>query len=417
MRIALVSEHASPLAVLGAVDAGGQNVHVAALAASLASLGHEVVVHTRRDDPDLPATVAMGPGVTVDHVDAGPPESVPKDLLAAHMPDFGAGLAARWSVAPPDVVHAHFWMSGMASMPVARRLGIPFVQTFHALGTVKARHQGAADTSPPERPGTEATLARHADALVATCSDEVFELVRMGARRRSIAVVPCGVDLRHFTPDGPADPRPAPGPAGSCTGPGQVRHRLVSVGRLVERKGVGEVIAALAEVPATELLVAGGPPRHALWSDPEAVRLRRIAETTGVGDRVRFLGRVGRGELPALLRSADGVVCVPWYEPFGIVPLEAMACGVPVVAASVGGLIDTVVDDVTGLRVPPRDHAALVAALRRLVGDPALRRRLGRGGVERARSRFGWPRVARATAETYRELLAAPARSGVEVLR
>lgn len=399
MRIALVSEHASPLAVLGEVDAGGQNVHVAALATSLAAIGHEVMVHTRRDCTDLPATTAMGPGVTVDHVRAGPPRAVPKDDLVEHMPLFGAELARRWEVSPPDVVHAHFWMSGMAAMPVAQRLGIPFVQTFHALGTVKRRYHGTADTSPAVRIDTEAAIARGADALVATCSDEVFELVRTGAHRSRITVVPSGVDLRHFTPGGPASARHG------CA------HRLLSVGRLVERKGVAEVISALGEVPDTELLVAGGPDRSALAGDPEATRLRRLADTSGVGERVRFLGRVGREELPSLMRSSDAVVCFPWYEPFGLVPLEAMACGVPVVAASVGGLIDTVVDDVTGLRVPPGDRSALGASLRRLLGDTELRHRLGQGGVQRARSRFGWARVARATAEIYAELVATPTRS------
>ncbi|HET9691286.1 MAG TPA: glycosyltransferase [Acidimicrobiales bacterium] len=401
-----MSEHASPLAVLGDVDAGGQNVHVAALAMALAKLGHEVVVHTRRDSADLPDTVAMAPGVVVDHVAAGPARPLPKDELVDHMPCFGAELGRRWADAPPDVVHAHFWMSGMASLPVCRTLGIPFVQTFHALGTVKRRHQGAADTSPPQRLEVEATLACAADRIVATCSDEVFELKRMGANGRRTVVVPCGVNLTRFTPDGPVAPRP----------PGV--HRLLSVGRLVERKGVGEVIAALAEVPGAELLVAGGPDRARLAGDPEAARLAALAADHGVADRVQFLGRVGRDDLPALLRSADAVVCVPWYEPFGIVPLEAMACGVPVVAASVGGLIDSVVDDVTGIHVPPRDHAALVGALGHLLGDEALRRRLGAGGVRRAQTRFGWARVARSTAQVYEDLLAAaPARRGAKARR
>lgn len=397
MRIALVSEHASPLAVLGDVDAGGQNVHVAALAAGLAALGHEVVVHTRRDDPDLPDRVPMGPGVVVDHVAAGPHRALPKDDLLPFMPALGDELGRRWAAAPPDVVHAHFWMSGVAARPHALRLGIPFVQTFHALGTVKRRHQGAQDTSPAGRLKAEAALARDADRLIATCSDEVFELVRMGAHRRRISVVPCGVDLARFTPGGPVAPR-RPGVA-----------RLLSVGRLVERKGVGEVVAALAALPGVELVVAGGPDRGALGADPEAARLTELARRHGVAGRVHLLGRVGRDALPALLRSADAVVCTPWYEPFGIVPLEAMACGVPVVASSVGGLIDTVVDDVNGLRVPPRDREALVASLRRLLADPALRARLGRGGVARARSRFGWPMVARATADAYAALTAAAA--------
>ena len=210
MRIAMVSEHASPLAVLGGVDAGGQNVHVASLAAALGRMGDEVVVHTRRDDPVPPRRVALVPGVEVDHVDAGPPTEVPKDELLPHMAAFADELREAWAAEPPDVVHAHFWMSGLAATDAAADLGIPVVHTFHALGVVKRRHQGPKDTSPPQRLRLERALARRVDRIVATCSDEVFELLRMGADRRRITVVPCGVDLERFTAGGPAEPRPAP---------------------------------------------------------------------------------------------------------------------------------------------------------------------------------------------------------------
>src|SRR3954468_1154189 len=151
MRIALVSEHASPLAVLGGVDAGGQNVHVAALARGLARRGAEVVVHTRRDDGALPRRVALCHGVVVDHVDAGPPVALPKDELLVHMDAFAAELEQQWRDERPDVVHSHFWMSGLAALQAARELDIPVVHTFHALGVVKRRYQGDADTSPPAR--------------------------------------------------------------------------------------------------------------------------------------------------------------------------------------------------------------------------------------------------------------------------
>src|SRR4029450_13792073 len=206
------------------------------------------------------------------------------------------GLWGSFEADPPDVVHGHLWRWGRWALAAARPLGIPVVQTFHALGVVKRRHQGARDTSPPTRLREEAILAKEADRIVATCSDEVFELVRMGADLRRVAVVPCGVDLRLFRVDGPAGPRP---PA---------RYRLLVVSRLVERKGIGDVVAALARVPGAELLVAGGPPADELDRAPEARRLPALAERAGVADRVRLLGRVGRGELPALYRSADLVV-------------------------------------------------------------------------------------------------------------
>jgi len=395
VKVAMVSEHASPLAMLGGADAGGQNVHVAALAAALARRGTEVVVHTRRDDPALPDRVAAAPGVTVEHVDAGPPHPIPKDQLLPHMNEFAARLRRSWRVDPPDVVHAHFWMSGRAALAVCRPLGLPLVQTFHALGVVKRRHQGAKDTSPPSRIREEAMLVKEADRIVATCSEEVFELVRMGADLRRIAVAPCGVDLGLFRPDGPAEPRPAG------------RHRMLVVSRLVERKGIGNAITALAGVPEAELVVAGGPPADRLDGDREARRLAGLATRLGVADRVQLRGRVGQRDLPALYRSADLVVCVPWYEPFGIVPLEAMACGAPVVASAVGGLVDSVVDGVTGVHVAPRRPDLLGPVLSALLADKAGRAALGAAGARRARRRYGWDRIAGSILEVYAGVTAA----------
>jgi type III pantothenate kinase len=393
MRIALVSEHASPLAVLGGVDAGGQNVHVAALARGLARRGAKVVVHTRRDDPDLPRRVRLCPGVQVDHVDAGPPTHVPKDDLLPHMGAFAAELERAWREHPPDVVHSHFWMSGLASLEAAGVLGIPVVHTFHALGVVKRRYQGSADTSPPERLDIESGIVRDAKRIVATCTDEAFELMRLGAERGKVHVIPCGVDLERFRPDGPADDR------------GRA-HRIVYAGRLVERKGIGNIISALEQVPDCELVVAGGPPRDLLTADAEARRLLALAEHHGVQDRLVLCGRVERDALPALLRSADALVSVPWYEPFGITPLEAMACGVPVVASAVGGMIDTVVDGVTGRHVPPRDPGRLAAVLREVLADPASAADQGRAGIRRTRQLYDWDRVAVATLDVYEELAA-----------
>jgi D-inositol-3-phosphate glycosyltransferase len=395
VKVAMVSEHASPLAMLGGADAGGQNVHVAALAAALARRGTEVVVHTRRDDPALPDRVAAAPGVTVEHVDAGPPHPIPKDQLLPHMNEFAARLRRSWQVDPPDVVHAHFWMSGRAALAACRPLGLPLVQTFHALGVVKRRHQGAKDTSPPSRIREEAMLAKEADRIVATCSEEVFELVRMGADLRRIAVAPCGVDLGLFRPDGPAEPRPAG------------RHRMLVVSRLVERKGIGNAITALAGVPEAELVVAGGPPADRLDGDREARRLAGLATRLGVADRVQLRGRVGQRDLPALYRSADLVVCVPWYEPFGIVPLEAMACGAPVVASAVGGLVDSVVDGVTGVHVAPRRPDLLGPVLSALLADKTRRAALGAAGAQRARRRYGWDRIAGSILEVYAGVTAA----------
>jgi glycosyltransferase involved in cell wall biosynthesis len=392
MKIAMVSEHASPLATLGGEDAGGQNVHVAALSRALADRGHEVAVYTRRDDPTLTEEVTFGPGVTVVHVPAGPSHEIPKDDLLPWMPEFGRRLRQRLLADTPDIVHSHFWMSGLAALEAAREVGAPIVHTFHALGTVKRRHQGRADTSPPERIERESMIGRSVDAVIATCEDEVRELIRMKVPRRTACVVPCGVDLRSFAPDEVVKVR-------------RERPRLLSIGRLVPRKGVDTAIHALRHVPDAELLIAGGPPADLLDEDPEVRRLRRIAEKAGVADRTRFLGRVTRPDVPALMRSADLVVTVPWYEPFGIVPLEAMACGVPVVASAVGGHLSTVVSGVTGLLVPPRRPAVLGKALRKLLADPLMLTAYGIAAADRARSRYGWNRVAAETFAAYTRVL------------
>lgn len=387
----MVSEHASPLAVLGGQDAGGQNVHVAALAEGLARLGARVVVHTRRDDPGLAPRVHLAPGVEVNHVDAGPACPLPKDDLLPHMAAFGRALADEWATDPPDVVHAHFWMSGVAAMQAARLTGVPVAQTFHALGVVKRRHQGAADTSPPARITLERRLARAADCVIATCRDEVRELAGMDADPRRVRVVPCGVDVARFTPDGP--------------GAGMRAGRVLAVGRLVPRKGIDDAIRAVARLPGVELTVAGGPPAPMLTADAEARRLAALARALGVADRVHLAGAVSRDEVAALMRGAAAVVSVPWYEPFGIVPLEAMACGAPVVASAVGGMLDTVVDGVTGAHVPPRRPDALADALADLLGDAERRRRLGQAGVRRARHRYAWDRVAADTLDVYESLV------------
>lgn len=388
MRIAMVSEHASPLAVLGDVDAGGQNVHVAALAERLSRRGNDVTVYTRRDDADRPERVDTPAGYTVEHVTAGPPEPIPKDRLLPHMPEFGRELSRRWA-RPPDIVHAHFWMSGLAALQA--RGQIPLVQTYHALGAVKRRHLGADDTSPGGRLDAERRIGRDADHIIATCEDEVSELRAMGVPAGKTTVVPCGIEPSRLSPDGPA------------AGHGG-RRRLVSVGRLVRRKGVDTIVRALADLPDTELVVVGGPPAAELYRDDEARRLRRVARDCGVAGRVVLLGGLPPDDVPRLLRSADVAVFTPWYEPFGIAPLEAMACGVPVVATAVGGITDTVVNEMTGEHVPPRRPDVLAATLRGLLADPLRLEVYGRLGAERARTHYSWDRIAARTEAVYTRL-------------
>jgi glycosyltransferase involved in cell wall biosynthesis len=276
----------------------------------------------------------------------------------------------------------------MAAHEATAGLDVPVVLTFHALGSVKRRFQGSADTSPAGRVGTERRLATTADRVIAQCDDEVRELVRLGVPVGRVSVIPSGVDLERFRPDGTRAPRRA----GSA--------RILTVGRLVPRKGFADLIRALPAVPEAELVIAGGTP-DATDADPEAVRLRALAAELGVSDRVCLLGAVGREAMPAWYRSADVVACTPWYEPFGLTPLEAMACGRPVVAYAVGGLAESVRPGVTGVHVPPGDVSALAAALRDLLADPGRRERYGRAALSRARTRYGWTDVASELTQVY----------------
>jgi glycosyltransferase involved in cell wall biosynthesis len=386
MRIALVSEHANPLATVGSVDAGGQNVHVAALAAGLVARGHEVTVFTRRDNASLTTRVVAPEGYLVEHVPAGPPTDIPKDELLQYMPVFANYLRQRWQEETFDVVHAHFWMSGLASVAAAGDNRTPVLQTFHALGTVKRRNQGLNDSSPRDRIKLERRLCRRVNRVIATCSDEVAELRAMGLAPNKAAVIPCGVDTDTF--------RPVPAPE-------EERSRLLVIGRIVERKGVGNTIEALAQLPGVELLVAGGPAPEYLDADPDIQRLRWHARQKGVESRVRFLGSVSRAEVPTVMSSADIVVAVPWYEPFGIVPVEAMACGRPVIGSAVGGLLDTIVPGVTGELVPPRRPDILAPVIRDLLADGERRDEYGRAGRARAVARYQWRHVVAKTEEIY----------------
>lgn len=389
MRIAMISEHASPLSALGGVDAGGQNAHVAELAAALVEQGHDVRVYTRRDAAEQPVVV-RAKGFEVVHVPAGPAAVLPKDDLLPYMGDFAEWMADDWRERwLPDVAHAHFWMSGLAAVTAGRACAVPVVQTYHALGSVKRRHQGAADTSPAHRVAYERQLGRVVDRVVVQCQDEIRELLRMGVPRSQMALVPSGVNIDRFRPDGPAEPRDPDVP------------RIITVGRLVERKGYEDLIRALPAVPAAELVIVGGPPDGSIDDHPYARKLRALAERQRVGDRVRLAGAVAAADMPRWYRSADLLAAAPWYEPFGLTPLEAMTCGVPVVGTAVGGLTDTVVDGITGDLVPARDPRALGSALRRLVTDEVRRFAYSAAAVDRATQSYSWRRVASRLAAVY----------------
>lgn len=413
-RIAFLSEHASPAALRGGVDAGGQNVYVDEVSRNLARLGYVVDVFTRRDSPDLPDMLEWALGVRIVHLEAGPAAYAFKDDLWPHMPAFRDAFLrfARRDGARYDLLHGNFWMSGWVAVELGARLGIPVAQIFHATGLTKRRHQGAADTSPAGRIGVERAIARRADRLIAQCPSERDELIAdYGADPAKVAVIPSAVNTSVFRPV-PRDE------ARRCIGLETDGPVVVYVGRMLPRKDVRNVVRALAllvrerGVPATLLLVGGESAEPDAAATPEIGVLRSLAEELGIAECVRFIGKRQADELRFYYCAGDVAVTTPWYEPFGLTPLEGMACGRPVIGSAVGGITFTIADGETGYLVPPRDPAALAARLYALLSDTALRTRMGRAARARVEREFTWPLVAERTAALYDTLLAARAEPG-----
>ncbi len=407
LRVACLSEHASPAALRGGEDAGGQNVYVDQISRHVAGLGYAVDVFTRRDCPAQPTVVEWAPGVRIVNLTAGPAALIPKDAMWPYMPAFRDAFlefAAREETRY-DLVHGNFWMSGWVAAELRRRLAIPAVQIFHALGKTKQRHQGTADTSPADRIAVELDVVRTVDRVIAHCPTERAELVEdYDAQPDRIELIPAGVDLEVFWPVPQAEARRRIGLA--------VDERVVVyVGRLLPRKDVRNVVRALAllgtsDGPPVRLLVVGGDsPEPDPVATPEIGVLQRQAEL-GIADRVIFTGQRQPRELRDYYCAGDVAVTTPWYEPFGLTPLEAMACGRPVVGAAVGGINFTIQDGVTGFLVPPRDPAALATRLRQVLMRPALAARLGHAARARMEREFTWPIAALRTAALYRTLLA-----------
>jgi glycosyltransferase involved in cell wall biosynthesis len=308
MKIALVAQHATP-----AADQADNRV--LELGRSLAGNGHQVTVYAGRHKSSLPEQADLMRGVAVEYI--GPMDSADSRddaELLAQVPAFARPLHERWSEDRPDVVHAVRWTSGLAALAAARDLRVPIVQSFDSLGVAERRHHRSAPLDAGvERMRLEPAIGRSANAVVAGSSDEESDLTRLGVPRRSIKVIPCGVDTDEFTPEGPAYK-------------GNDRYRLVTVaGGLGELDALGTLLRAVAKVPNAELVIAGGPKREALHDDLSYRRLAKLADSLDLNGRVFFAGEVGRADLPPLLRSARLCVNVGEYEPSAMASIQSMA--------------------------------------------------------------------------------------------
>jgi D-inositol-3-phosphate glycosyltransferase len=409
IRVAMISEHASPVATLGSTDCGGQNVYVDQISRGVAELGYTVDIYTRADEPGRTNTFEWSPGVRVVPVKAGPVEPIPKDRIWGHIDEFltnSRQLIDRHG--PYDLIHGNFWMSGWVGARLRRDRDVRLVQIFHALGAIKRHYQGEADSSPPERCAVERAVLKASDSIIAQCPAEVDDLASLyGADETKVRVVPSGVDLSRFYPLERAEAR-------RRLGLSRQERIIVYVGRLLPRKDVANLIEALAiyrdqagaGLGQTHLIVVGGETDGpCLDQEPEMRRLIQLANSCDVSSHVSFVGRKPSDQLCWYYSAADVFVTTPWYEPYGLTPLEAMACGIPVICSAVGGITFTVDDGVTGFLVPPRRPELLAKRLARVLADDELRHELGRNARRRVVDNFGWSTVARRTADVYAEVL------------
>ncbi|MGW0431376.1 D-inositol-3-phosphate glycosyltransferase [Micromonospora sp. NPDC003197] len=414
-RIATISVHTSPLHQPGTGDAGGMNVYIVEVARRLADAGVEVEIFTRATASDLPSVVEMAPGVYVRHVTAGPFEGLAKEELPGQLCAFTAGVLRTEAARAPgfyDLIHSHYWLSGQVGWLAKERWGVPLVHTAHTLAKVKNAQLAAGDRPEPKaRLIGEEQVVAEADRLVANTGSEADELIeRYGADPGEVTVVEPGVDLDRFTPPPAGDRAVARLVARRRLGLPPHGYVVAFVGRIQPLKAPDVLLRAVAELRrrdprlVAELTVAivGGPSGSGL---DRPTSLIELAASLGISDTVRFLPPQTGDDLPAVYRAAD-VVAVPSYnESFGLVALEAQACGTPVLAAAVGGLVTAVRDGVSGVLVDGHDAEDWARALGTLLVEPRRRAELSRGAVKHA-SDFSWTRTASGLLTVYREAVA-----------
>ena len=398
LRVAILSVHTCPLAALGGKETGGMNVYVRATARELGRMGVHVDVFTRSQNPGIRRVVELGTGARVIHLPAGPEAPMAREVVHRHLPEFVDGVEAhrRAEGLEYDLIHGHYWLSGVAGLALRESWGVPFVQMFHTLGRLKnSVAKTPAEVEPEIRLSEEDRIVRLADRVVAANVVERAHLAwYYGASTDRIAVIPCGVDTELFRPMPQVEAKRLlalpPDPL------------LLYVGRLQPIKGLETLLEAMTALDgAAQLLIVGGD-----QDEPEnghADYLRERVSALGLRERVSFLGAQPQERLRLFYAAADATVMPSYYESFGMVALEAMACGSPVIASRVGGLTTTVRDGVTGFLVPEGDAGALAERVALLLEDRGRRAQLGRE-AQRWAAEHRWPCVAEAVCRLYSDL-------------
>jgi D-inositol-3-phosphate glycosyltransferase len=402
----MLSVHTCPLAQLGGWETGGMNVYVRELSRALARRGVQVDVFTRRQHPHTPRVVEFAPGARVVHLEAGPSRHLDKYEALEYLSEFACNMQRFRALegVSYDVLHSHYWLSGRLAAIFKERWSAPLVAMFHTLARAKTRAPLAeAEREDHVREEIELRTMAIADRVIATTPADRDHMTRYyGAARSSISVIPCGVDTTLFRPRQRAAAR-------RRLGLGSERV-LVFVGRIQQLKGIDLLLRSAAELARDgkplRVLVVGGIPRFADGrvspEQQEMQRLLTLRDELGLGERVHFVGAVDQADLPTYYSAADVTVVPSWYESFGLVALESMACGTPVVAARVGGLASLVRDGETGHLVAWRDPALYAERIRE-VCEPATRRRMGRAARALAQE-YSWPAVAEHVLDVYQTL-------------
>ncbi len=402
--IALISDHGDPAAEIGREEAGGQNVYVRQVGEALAKLGWQVDMFTRKVRPEDATIVQHSPYCRTIRLVAGPESFVPRDELLMHMPAFVQAFQkfqAKEGLNYP-LIHTNYWLSAWVGLELKRHANVQLVHTYHSLGAIKYQ-----SVTPPEsaqvRLQVETQILEEAQCVVATSPQEEASLRQMVSSLGNVQMIPCGTNLQTFRAIPRADAR-------AQLGIGKQEKVVLYVGRFDPRKGIETLVRSFANLvhsglESVRLIIVGGS--EAGQADGiERDRISALVDQLGITDSVTFAGRVGHDALPTYYTAADVSVIPSHYEPFGLVAIEAMACGTPVVASDVGGLKFTVLPEETGLLVPPQDVAGFEQAIARVLGDEIWAKKLRKRASERVQQNFSWGSVAGQLSDLYRRLLA-----------
>lgn len=403
--VALISEHGDPAAEIGREAAGGQNVYVRQVGEALAALGWQVDMFTRKANPDDAEIVQHGPRCRTIRLVAGPETYISRDEMMAYMPDFVTALIDFQTKIGTSyqLIHTHYWMSGWVGMQLRQHWPeVKLIHTYHSLGVVKYNAGVEMPAIGQQRLNVEKQILESFDCVVATSPEEQSDLRNLVSTHGHTKVIPCGADIDNFQVL-------AKSAARTLLGWNPKSRVVLYVGRFDRRKGIDTLVKAMAEVSVenTRLVIVGG-------SDPnqadgrERQRVEAIVAELGLKPQTEFVGMVGHDRLPLYYSAADVCVVPSHYEPFGLVAIEAMACGTPVIASDVGGLRFTVIPEETGFLVPPQSVSGFAAAIQRTLTDQLWAKKAQKQAAMRVRTHFSWSSVSLQLSELYHQLIATP---------